>query len=227
MSRLECATAQELAAELALGTIAGEERGRLIDHVSRCPSCETLVEELSGVVDSLLVLAPEIEPPPGFENRVLSRAAGHRRAASPRRRLLAVAAAVVVLAGAVVGTAAVEHGHQPSDLDREYASALHTLGGEDLRAGALVGRGGMRWGQAFVYEGTTSWVFVTMRWDVPDDSYVVLLDRRGAPSVRLAQIRMSGGEGSVGTTVGDTRDVAAVRVLDASGHTLCRAAIST
>jgi hypothetical protein len=232
VTRLECATAQELAAELALGILTGEERGRLIDHVSRCPSCETLVEELSGVVDDLLVVAPEVEPPPGFESRVLTRiAAGQRQTVPPRRRvatrLLAAAAVVTVLAGVLAGAVAFEHRHQPSNLDQRYATALRTLGGQDLRAGALVGRGGMQWGQAFVYEGSTSWVFLTMRWDVPDGSYAVLLDRRSGPSLRLTAIRMAGGEGSLGTTVGDTRDITAVRVLDTSGHTLCRAALTT
>jgi hypothetical protein len=251
---LTCAAASALAPDLALGSLSGDERAALLDHLTACPSCEALVMDLAGVVDTLLLLTPEADPPPGFESAVLSRiaaseagpagaggaAAGPVAAAPLRRsgrvarvarsRWLLPAAAVVVAVAVTVPIVAESSGGRPAvtALDRQYAGALATLGGRELRAAPLVSPTGKTWGQAFVYEGTTSWVFVTMKWDVPNGPYEVVLDRRdGQPAMSLSGLRLIAGEGSFGHNVGDTADVARVRVVDAAGHTLCTATLPT
>jgi len=70
---LTCAELQELAAELALGTVSGAERAAAIEHLAGCAACRDLVDSLARVADSMLLLAPEVEPPPGFESKVLAR----------------------------------------------------------------------------------------------------------------------------------------------------------
>src|SRR3954453_20251578 len=94
-----CEETREIAAELALGIVEGEERGRALQHLAECPDCRLKVEELSEVADELLLLAPHREPPVGFESRVL---APLHPAAKPRRRrwrvVLAPAAAAVAAA---------------------------------------------------------------------------------------------------------------------------------
>jgi hypothetical protein len=71
-AEMGCDQVRELASELALGIAAGEERDRALRHLSGCPDCRRLVAELSSVGDELLLLAPERQPPPEFESRVLA-----------------------------------------------------------------------------------------------------------------------------------------------------------
>src|SRR5580658_4636816 len=60
-------------AELALGTLSGRERAETLAHVEGCTRCSDEVEELSKAADELLHVAPETEPPLGFEVRLLER----------------------------------------------------------------------------------------------------------------------------------------------------------
>jgi hypothetical protein len=89
MSSLSCEEAKDLTADLALGTISGDDRARILGHISGCPACRQLVDDLSGSADALLLLAPEHEPPAGFESEVLARIS----APVTRRRLRLLAAA--------------------------------------------------------------------------------------------------------------------------------------
>src|SRR5205807_10018654 len=88
-----CAEVAELAPELALGTLPGDQRASVLAHLDGCGRCRRLVKELADTADALLLLAPEVEPPAGFARRV---ARGLRPARSSRWRP-AVAAAVVAL----------------------------------------------------------------------------------------------------------------------------------
>jgi hypothetical protein len=78
----------QLIPELAIGVAAGDERARLLGHLARCVPCRGVLESASAAADALLLVAPEREPPPGFETRVLAGLAG----ATPReaRRLSAL-----------------------------------------------------------------------------------------------------------------------------------------
>lgn len=69
----DCTRLHELAPELALGVLTGEERARARRHLATCPDCREYVLELTSVGDGLLALVPGAEPPVGFEDRVLSR----------------------------------------------------------------------------------------------------------------------------------------------------------
>src|SRR5919197_6059366 len=75
MSRLSerCRDIRELLPELALGIADGEARAEALQHLAGCPDCRRELEELSATADDLMALAPEREPPPGFEARVLDR----------------------------------------------------------------------------------------------------------------------------------------------------------
>jgi AcrR family transcriptional regulator len=103
-SQLRCDEMEELAPELALGTLTGPERAEAVEHLASCPDCQRRVAELAQVVDSLLVLAPEDDPSPDLEARVLARtvrepADGVPERRTPRRRwVLAGSIAAAVLA---------------------------------------------------------------------------------------------------------------------------------
>src|SRR5437660_4235293 len=69
----DCTRLHELAPELALGVLTGQERAEARKHMATCPDCREYVLELTSVGDGLLALVPGAEPPVGFEDRVLSR----------------------------------------------------------------------------------------------------------------------------------------------------------
>lgn len=100
-----CQATLELAPELALGSANGAERSEALSHLDRCDSCRREVAALTAVADALLAVAPEIEPPVGFEVRVAERL--RKRAGRPSRRLvLSLAGLGLLLAAAGAGLAA-------------------------------------------------------------------------------------------------------------------------
>jgi hypothetical protein len=121
---------------------------------------------------------------------VLARAAASSGGWWTRRRILrtGLAAAVVLVMGVTwlfVGTRERDPG-----IDDDYVQTMHALGGTALRAAPLAGPLGISWGQAFVFEGKTSWVFVSMSWDVPNGTYHVVLDRSDGPSATVAPLHV-------------------------------------
>jgi hypothetical protein len=97
-----------MAADIALDDVTGAERAAALAHLAGCERCRALVASLAGAADSLLLLAPAVEPPPGFESRVLARIESVRhpavRRATRRPLVLAAAAALVAaVAGGVLG----------------------------------------------------------------------------------------------------------------------------
>jgi hypothetical protein len=60
-------------AELALGVLTGRERARALSHVESCQRCAEELEQLSRVADAVVQVAPEVEPPMGFEVRLFEK----------------------------------------------------------------------------------------------------------------------------------------------------------
>jgi hypothetical protein len=151
-----CEETREMAAELALGIVEGEERGRALQHLAECPDCRLKVEELSEVADELLLLAPHREPPVGFESRVL---APLHPAPKPRRWrwrvVLAPAAAALAAAAITVAIVAPD-----LRLASHYRHTLDQANGKEFESYALRGAGDAHVGTVFSYEGTPSWVHI-------------------------------------------------------------------
>jgi Putative zinc-finger len=92
-------------AELALGVLTGRERARVLSHVESCPRCAEELEVLSRTADTVVMAAPEMEPPLGFEVRLFERMGvtdvrPRRRGLRPSRwvpAVVGVAAAALVL----------------------------------------------------------------------------------------------------------------------------------
>jgi anti-sigma factor RsiW len=132
-----------LAAEAALGLVSGADRAALLEHLETCERCRTFVHELTEVADALVLVGPQAEPPSGFEQRVLSRLG----AAPPHRRwrvvVGAAAAAVLVVLAFSFGRA----GRGPTSDVREVA--MRTPSGRTV-------------GDAYLHEGSPSWVFAAV-----------------------------------------------------------------
>ena len=141
--------------ELALGDIAEPARSRLLAHVATCSSCRQRLDELLALTDSLLELAPQHEPPPGFESRVLDRLVAASRPAAPsvprrtwhRRTLALLAAAAIVLAA--------------------FGGVLWGRRGADdpvsvVRSGTIIGSDGSRVGDVQLVRADQPYVVVTI-----------------------------------------------------------------
>ena len=103
MAESNCDVAGESLAELALGTLRGDELITVSAHVEHCNDCRREVTAMLPVASQLLELIPGTEPPLGFDRRVLSRVEqaerGPGRFARRRTVITAVAAAVAVIVG--------------------------------------------------------------------------------------------------------------------------------
>ena len=204
-----CAEVRDLIPELAAGVASGESRARAVAHLAGCADCRRELEEVAGVVDGMLQLAPEREPPNGFEARVLAAIqAGRTR---PRlRTALAVAAAVVLVAGVAAGVTW-WRGAEDRDAADHYRGVLSVADGRYFRAAELEDGGAGR-GHVFAYEGRPSWVFVTVDGAPSGTYHVRLMDAEGRSSwIGVCTVR--DGTGSWGTTVDvPIRDVARVEM---------------
>ena len=165
--RLSCAAVQERAGEMGLGVLVGDERAAVLEHLEDCAACRGVVEDMAELGDSLLLLGPEAEPPAGFESRLLERRSAPARLGARRRRRLAVtlaglAAALVVAAGTSLGLAF----SGGSGFELRHPDAMAAGGGRFLDV-AVLSEGATRVGEAFLYAGSPSWIFMTVddgRW---------------------------------------------------------------
>jgi hypothetical protein len=97
----DCRAVHDDLAELALGTLSGFDRSVVLAHVQGCPNCLEEVRQLSAAADTVLALAPDAEPPAGFESRLFERMGVHRRRWPFATRARRVVAAVAAGAGAL------------------------------------------------------------------------------------------------------------------------------
>jgi hypothetical protein len=211
-----CEETRDLLPELALGILGGEDRARALEHLTRCADCSSELAALSRAADGLLTLAPQHEPPAGFEDRVLTRLRRERPRHRARRiATFATAAALIALVaggGVWAGTA-----HE-RNLASYYQRVLAVAHGTEFAAGALKTNEDIPGGEIFTYAGKPSWVFVVVRAPVSDGVYQIMGTVRGA-SVRLGVVRVVHGAGDWGgTTSASMSTVGEIRVIDARGQ---------
>jgi Putative zinc-finger len=204
-----CAEVRELIPELAAGVASGESRARAVAHLAGCADCRRELEEFAGVVDGLLHIAPEHEPPNGFEARVLT-SIQPRRDRHLLRSAWVIAAAFVLVAGIAAGVTW-WRGAEDRDVADHYRGVLSVADGSYFRAAGLEDGGAGR-GNVFAYEGRPSWVFVTVDGAPSGTYHVRLVDVDGRASwIGVCTVR--NGSGSWGTTVAvPIRDVARVEM---------------
>jgi hypothetical protein len=208
-----CEETRELAAELALGTVEGEERGRALQHLAECPDCRAEVEKFSEVADGLLLLAPHREAPVGFESRVLS---GLLPAPQPkRRRRLRL---VLAPAAAAVAAAAITLGIVSGDLRdaSHYHQTLKEANGKEFEAYSLYEDGSVA-GTVFSYQGAPNWLLITVAQGHRADlrgAELVMDDGRQVP-LNWFHLDPSGSSGG-GIPV-DPHDVSVLRLLPGAG----------
>jgi predicted anti-sigma-YlaC factor YlaD len=212
-----CAELRELAPELALGVVDGEERAWALEHLADCPDCRRRVEQLSEVADELLLLAPHQEPPVGFESRVLAEALPKP---APRRRrrwrlVLAPAASAVAAAAIVLAIVAPD-----LRLASHYRHTLDQAHGKEFESYALRGASGAHVGTVFSYDGSPSWVHI----DVDPAhraglSKAVLVTNDGT-RLPLGWFHLDSAGGAGGSIPVDPKSVSVLRLSGPAGETL-------
>jgi Putative zinc-finger len=210
-----CEEIRELAPELALGIVEGEERGRALEHLADCPDCRRRVEELSEVADELLLLAPHREAPVGFESRVLKKVLPSPPPPRRRRRLGLVLAPVAAALAAVAITLAIVS--DDIRLANQYRGTLQEANGKQFEAYHLQGGGGSLAGTVFSYQGSPNWLLITV--DPADradlrSAQLVMDDGRQIP-LNWFHLDPSGSSGG-GIPV-DPHQVSVLRLLPGSG----------
>jgi len=215
---MTCAELHEVADELALDVLPGDVRALALQHLDDCPSCRALVEGLSETADELLFAPGGIEPPPGFEERVLARiAAEPTTLGRPRRRgpLLAAAAAIIVAALLGVGALALRPGSHRAPAASAELSERHVQ---------LVTASGTAVGDVSAYAGRQAWFFMRVDRGVPSGTYGCVLDVSGGRTVRLGTLTVSAGKGAWGEDLTvPASDVRDARLVSPGGTTIATA----
>src|SRR4051794_8694979 len=109
----DCDAFDASVAELALELLGTAERDALLAHAATCARCTTELHRTSAAADRLTLLAPDCEPPVGFEQRVMESLRAQPKHVPLVQRLrpvrpvrvwhLAAAAVVLLAIGMVVG----------------------------------------------------------------------------------------------------------------------------
>ena len=100
-----CAAFDEGSAELALGLLDADVADQLLAHAAGCDRCRVELDSLVSTADRIILLAPEAEPPAGFERKAVAAMGGVGVSASRSRRALVLVAAAVVLIAMAGGIA--------------------------------------------------------------------------------------------------------------------------
>lgn len=227
-----CEESEGSLTEMALGSLSGRDRSIVLAHLEHCSRCTVLLEELAGVADALVQVAPEREPPVGFEVRLFDRVHEEDRReeqrkpepprrSGPRKAVLAVAAAVVAVAvGFGAGWLA-----QPGG----QGSAPSTAGSSGaLLSAHLVTPHGEQAGQVMIYEGSPSWAFMSVH-DVSSSGWVdCQVVTTGGTTLNVGTFWLHGGYGAWGSSLPvRATDVRTARLVMPRGTVLASAQLPT
>jgi anti-sigma factor RsiW len=222
VSALSCAEVRELAPELALGILSGAERAEVVLHVNGCARCQAHVAELTEVADAIAQLAPEAEPPIGFEDRVLRRLGeGERRT---RRRW--IAAAVAVAAVAIIVSITVVRVIESNDSTQVAAPGTTRAIGAPVAVAMQGGAFDLPAGWAFVNDDHG--VAVSVDYGVETGRYAVQVTPTRGPATAIGTIDITDGRGTwTGQSADALRPGARIALVDSGGNEVCHGTVPT
>jgi anti-sigma factor RsiW len=220
-------------AELALGLLDGRRRAELLTHVESCGHCLAQVERFAMVADQLVHIAPELEPPLGFENGIFDRireAGAPEQAELPseleerrRRRSHPVRVAVVAAIAAAMALLGVGAGWALHGTDNVPPSATSShrpvLEGRLLAAGHSVG-------DVYVSAGQPAWLTMNVRTVSAAGMVQCNITTAGGGSYVLGYFQLLDGNGSWDTPLPVApNQVERAQLLDQSGQVLATATL--
>jgi predicted anti-sigma-YlaC factor YlaD len=213
----QCEAVADELAELALGTLSGRRRSEVLDHVGSCAHCRAELEQLAVVIEALQQLAPQVQPPLGFESRLAQRLRGTATPRSRRSRrvgALSAAAAVVMLAfglGVLVARGAGNGGGQPATAN--LVTANFTSGGRVV-------------GAVMISPGSPAWMLVTITGGGWHGTVTCDVTLAGGQVETIGAFRLSGEYSAwaapLTSTVGQVRSA---RLIDSNGAILATARV--
>jgi hypothetical protein len=222
----DCAKTRGALPELAFGTADGEQRALALDHIADCSDCRRELDELSSVADELIALAPEHEPPPGFENRVLGRLANRQARPRPARRRwrrLAFAAAVLAVAATTALAMSISYSSDRK-LASQYRAALQGAHGTYFQSAHLNTPAGRTAGILFAYQGSPSWLFYALGGRFDNGLYKEQVVTRSGRTLTLPPFKLVNGTWGIATPV-PIRDIARVKLIRQPGGAVLRATL--
>lgn len=228
MSDLSCVQMRELAAEMALDVLAGYERATAQAHLNQCPACRSYVGSLTTVSDRMLSLVPGVEPPVGFEDRVLAGMGLTPPPAKPKRRWWPVAAAAAV-AALVFGFGGWAMGAVTMEQTVTQQATAGNPSDDVLRFAALRSGDRHQIGQVFTYDGDSSWVYMSVNADPSTGPVTCQLIRQDGGWVQVGTFALNNGKGDWGTELAvDPSQMVGARLVSAvDGRVLASATFST
>lgn len=216
---------RELAPELALDVLTGYERATAQAHLGVCPPCREYVSSLTLIGDRMLTLVPGVEPPVGFEDRVLARMGLTTPAQAPRRRWWPMALVAASVAAVVFGFGGWMAADMTTDGTPVAASGNHQV----LRFAQLRNSSQRQVGQVFTYEGTPSWVWMSIAMTDPNVGTVWCeLQKQDGTFIPIGDFQLSGGKGSWGAQLKvDPNSVVGARLTSDQGTVLALASFDS
>ena len=211
----ECTQVREQAAELALGILPAEERAAALGHLDECRECRGYVRELTLVGEELLTLLPAVEPPPGFEQKVLDGLVAPVRRTRKGRLIAAGVAATVWVAAWLLGA------HLGWPAGSHDAAAPHP----DVVVEAELTSTGQPVGRAFVYADRPAWTYMDVdHIDGRAGAVRCQLVLRDGRTLEIGTFRLAAGRGPWGGPMpAAAADLSAIRLVGADGAVLAAA----
>ena len=219
MAELTCQQCRETAAELALDVLPGHERADALAHLEGCTACQDTVTALTVTADRLVELVPAAQPSTGFEQRVIS--ALRPQAPHARRWWIPAAAGLVAIAGAAGGwVLGYSNGDgAPADVDNQATQA-----DERTVIYAPLTTAQHQVGNAYVYPGTPSWIYLSVDGGTPSNTVHCEVVRQDGSAVPVGTFPLTHGRGSWGGPAPvDRNTLATARLTDGRGATVATA----
>jgi hypothetical protein len=203
--------------ELAAGVAPPEARAAALRHLTGCGRCHRELEAQTALIDELLQLVPERQPPAGFEASVLAPMLRRRR---PRRlRAATLLAASFLLVAALAGGTVWKQTESDRKVADSYRKTLAVAHGRYLRTVPVNGDDTTPAGYVFAYQGSPAWLFVTMTAACQPGSYRMSLTTRDGQQITLGAMAVKDERGAWGTTVPvAVHDILVMRFNGPAGH---------
>lgn len=242
LNEMGCQEFSDVAAELALGVLTGRERAHALAHLDHCASCREEVGQLTATGEGMLGLLPSVEPPAGFEARVMDRLGLSAPAPSPDRQPHWISR-MSHLGRKPARPAAAGQARPAGRTRRALALAAVTLavvaaglGGWGLRPGTpapagaplssatLLSASHQAAGKVFLYEGSSRWLYMSVNMPSGNRTVICEVESGDGHITTVGSFRVTDGRGHWGSPVPATHgSLTGARLVGTGGTVLATA----